>query len=105
MSFSAIFIRYQSVLRTMAVDGDNTFEGKLSFRGDDWNWNAWVYDIKLKDGSQLKVSGRMDEEGIKTQKTLLKVDGAAFLMFKENLQFIDTHEYDVRRKQIVGDRI
>ncbi|MBW2700723.1 MAG: hypothetical protein JRF33_07860 [Deltaproteobacteria bacterium] len=52
-----------------ATDAGATFEGTLSFTGEDWEWNRWTYDIRLLDGSG-KITGR----GSKTQEGRLIIE-------------------------------
>lgn len=86
-----------------ATDDEHTFDGKLTFAGTDWNWENWTYDIKLLDGSKLNGSGLMDSIGIKTQKTFYKPDGTASVLLKEDLKSINSDEYELRHKQIMGN--
>lgn len=83
-----------------AIDDGHTFSGSLSFSGSEWNWDKWTYEIKMSDGSKLDGIGFIDAAGLKTQKTFYKPDGKASVKLKENLNTINSAEYDIRHKEI-----
>lgn len=85
------------------TDDEHTFQGQMTFEGDEWNWNRWTYEIKLLDGSRLKGTGLHDAIGIKTQKTFYKPDGTASVLLKEDLNSINSEEYETRHKQMMGN--
>ncbi len=82
-----------------AQDSAKTFSGILTFSGDNWKWNSWIYDITMTDGSG-KISGKgfLTNEGIKTEKYFTK-GNIAVVKITEDLKEINYEEFIKQTKK------
>jgi hypothetical protein len=84
-----------------ATDSENTFKGKVTYSGDVWKWNAWTYDIDLKDGNRVQGKGTLDGAGIHTKKSLSNKMEIVTVQIMEDLMTIDEATYNQRRSEIL----
>ncbi|HCC46503.1 MAG TPA: hypothetical protein DEQ38_00040 [Elusimicrobia bacterium] len=82
--------RRKKTLIYAASDAGGTFSGTVTFK--DGDLKSWTYNIKLKAGGAVKGSGKLDAEGIKTEKQLT---GGRPMLVKEDLKTISEEEYTV----------
>ncbi len=75
-----------------ASDAGGTFTGSVTFK--DPELKTWTYDIKLKTGGELKGSGRISPDGIKTEKQLSGVGRP--MSAREDLRTVSEDIYKMR---------
>lgn len=80
--------RLKKKLVYSAADAKGTFSGTVTFK--DPELKSWTYNIKLAKGGDIKGSGSVSAEGIKTEKQL--TEGRPMLM-KETLKTVSEAEY------------
>lgn len=85
-----------------AVDEGHTFRGTLAFKGADWAWDAWTYQITLSDGGKLVGDGSLTSGGIVTRKRVLGKNGEPTVSVTETLSPITQQKYDALRTALLG---
>jgi hypothetical protein len=85
-----------------AEDEANTFEGTVTFEGPEWEWTRWTYDIEMSDGSgSVTGTGRLDGNGMETEKVFSGPDGAPVARITEHLEQIDNETCDTRSREVL----
>jgi hypothetical protein len=84
-------------------DEGNTFSGYMDFKGSEWKWNNWKYNISMKSGEKIAGEGRLDQEGLKTKKLFIGKDGKPTMQIKENLKSISETEYKKQYDQLMSN--
>jgi len=79
-----------------ATDTKNTFGGQVVFTGGiEWDWKKWEYSIVMTDKSgKIIGTGFMDNEGIKTEKYFMDIEGNKIVKIVEKLNEIEEREYN-----------
>ena len=76
-------------------DKSDSFDGFITFSGENWKWNNWTYDINMKNKSGKRTgSGGIDSEGIKTEKYFSDSAGVKTVRIVEKLNEISSEEYN-----------
>lgn len=84
-----------------ASDAKGTFSGTVVFKGPELK--NWTYNIKLAKGGEIKGSGSLSEEGIKTEKQL--TGGGRPMMVKEDLKAVSEQVYSMQVSEMNPPRL
>lgn len=80
-----------------AVDVGKTFTGTLSFKGAEWAWESWTYDIALAAGGKITGEGTLSKDGIRTRKNMFNKEGQPTVLVAEDLRPITEQKYNELR--------
>ncbi len=86
-----------------AKEEGGTFTGTVSFKGAEWKWRSWVYDLDLTSGGKLTGSGSLNERGVKTRKILSGGDGPDTLII-EDLKPVSLKQYGRLYKKMTAQK-
>jgi hypothetical protein len=76
---------------------DGSFDGTVTFSGEEWSWESWTYGISLSDGSgRIEGSGRFDGKWLETEKYFVATNGERRARMSDRLVRIEREEYERR---------
>jgi hypothetical protein len=73
-------------------DQEELIQGKIKFKGAEWNWNEWKISYQQKDGSNIIGNGKIEDGQYSATKKLIKNQKTLFII-SENLQSTDRNSY------------
>jgi hypothetical protein len=85
-----------------AADAAATFSGSLTFDGPEWAWTHWRYAIALKDGGRVTGDGRLGDDGVRTNKSVLDAKGVITVRVSESLAPVTLKDFQARRRELLG---
>jgi hypothetical protein len=85
-----------------ASDAARSFTGKIVFRGREWAWDAWTYEIAMSDGSgTLRGEGTRTADAITTTKTFFSSEGKPKARIVDQLERVDEKTFEAARAALL----
>jgi hypothetical protein len=83
------------------TDSEKTFKGTMEFKGKEWQWNSWKYDLVLiKENNKITGEGTLNDKGIQSKKIIHTKEGNPLATIKDELEKVDESRYNQERTKI-----